>query len=254
QVLDGDIYSGGNITISSAPAVTNGDVLAWRNVTFPDGNNNIENSSVRANGNIVFGNQQNILTAGDAIANGTVSGGGTVAGEIYQNGEVDPNVHPPAYYEADYKVTQAQFNEYLDQADTYLIGDQTITGGHYEGVIYIEGNLDIQGGFTGDATFVVTGDLILSGNIDNTGNDNYAFIVGGDVWSSGIGNSDIDGTIYCNGNFDSRENISINGSIVSFGDAGITGIGSVEVHYVPPTSQVLPGPPQYSYSMDSWQG
>jgi len=258
ETLNGDIYSGENITISSAPAVTNGDVLAWRNVTFPNGNNNIENGSVRANGAIVLGNQQNILTEGDAIANRTVSGNGTVAGGIYQNGEMDPNVHPPTYYEESYKATESQFSDYrtkAEEADQYFSGDRTITGGEYTGIVYIDGALDIHGDFTGKATFVVTGDLTMSGNINNTGGENYAFVVDGDVGVSG--NSTVDGIIYSNGDFYSGGNTTINGSVISFGTNGITGIGNVFVNYVPPDfsqSQNLPGPPQYFYNIESWQG
>jgi len=252
EVIDGDIYSGADITISAHPAVTNGDVLAWGNVTFPNGNKYIENGSVRANGNIVLGNQQNIRTAGDAVANGTVSGNGTVAGEIYQNGEMDPNVQPPTYYEESYKVTDAQFSEYLTQADTYLSGNQTITGGEYTGIVYIDGDLAIHGNFTGNATFVITGDLTMAGNITNTGGENYAFVVDGDVWSSG--NTTVDSVIYSNGDFWSSGNTTVNGSVISFGPNGIRGTGSVEVSYDSPTSQNLPGDYQYSYSPVSWQG
>jgi len=254
EVYNGDIYSGRNIFIRASDVVQDGDVLAAEHVVF-GGSGNIVNGSVFANGNIDLSNQQNQtrIDGGDATAGGAISGSGIVTGSINPGTSPDP-VQRVSYYEADYKVTQAQFNEYFDQADTYLVGDQTITGGYYEGIIYVQGNLDIHGDFTGDATFVVTGDLRISGNVDNTGNDSYAFIIDGDVWSSGMGNSDIDGVIYCNGNFDSQGNTSVNGSVVSFGDEGITGTGQVNIHYVPPTSQDLYGPPQYSYSIVSWQG
>ena len=102
---------------------------------------------------------------------------------------------------------------------------------------------------------MVTGELTISGDIESTGNDQYSFIVDGDVES--LGNSTVDGIIYSNGDFYSGGNTTINGSVISFGTNGITGTGNVLVNYVSPDfpqSQNLPGPPQYFYNIESWQG
>jgi hypothetical protein len=254
----GPIYSGGNITISTSNAVKDGDVLADGNVIFSEGDSSISNGSVRANGDIELTNQSNKvrIDGGDAIAAGSIYGSGQVTGSKTEN--VSPNpVKPLSYYEDNYKVTEDQFNQYRTQAEeagTYHEGDLTLTGGEYTGIHYVNGNLDIHGDFTGDAIFVVTGNLIVSGNVTSTGSDNYAFVVGGNVDTSGLGNGSIDGVIYSNGDFDVSGNPIVNGSVVSFGENGITGTGTFTINYTPPTSTSLPGPPQYSYSIVSWQG
>jgi hypothetical protein len=260
QAYEGDLYCGEDITISNNPVVINGDVLTWGNATFSS-NGSVQNGSVRAAGDasdvsagragcINLGNSSPRIYNGNAIAQGTVTGDGTVDGDIIPN--TDPQVHPPEYYETQYKVGTQDFTNYKTKAQTqshYYNSDQMFRTGTYNGIYYINGDLDIQGEITGDATFVVSRNMDVSGNVTGNG---CAYIVDGNISINGSFN--VAGTFYSNGYVKLNGNCTIDGSVCCFGRQGTMGLGNLTVNYTAPNAtDELKGPPHWIYTQASWK-
>lgn len=246
--IGGNVYSGGDVTISTQDAVKDGNILAFRNIYFSTGTSRISNGHALANDNVSLTDQDRVrVNVGNVYAGDTVTGLApfntqVVGGTVNQNFSPDP-VPSVSYYETTSKYTDAQFADFMTQADAQgnlHLGNYSPPPGNYTGLHYVTGDLRIGGSYSGDAIWVVGGNLYVDGSVTVADGMNYAFIVKGTVDTTGLGNGIMDGFIYANGAVKAAGNSTVNGGVVSFG--GITGKGGFTVNYkVPPQVLTLPG-------------
>lgn len=152
-------------------------------------------------------------------------------------------------------------------------GDMSISGTpddpdpYFEGIYFVDGDLTVNGNYSGNATFVVTGNLRLSGNMTAQNAEDYgqAYVVQGDVTL--VGNATINGAIYANGSVRQESNgngpggagsAEINGSLVAIGDSsshGSSGVsGNFKVNYRPTGVDVeLPFDRLESVNVQRWR-
>lgn len=266
-VQNGDIYSGGNLTVDKTGLI-NGDAIARGNVSLT-AQDAVSGNVISTNGNI-SGKKDTIVAGGYASnpdGNATLQGGKNSgkAAKGFNHDEgiwgVIPDYCHGDYYADNILVSDEEFAAYEAKAvgmgaGHVINGDTHISGGHYEGVYYIRGNLKINGGYSGSATFVVEGNLHINGNVkvSNPGDDSMAFVVKGDV-TKGNGNAEVDGVIYANGQADLRGNLQVNGAIVMASLDGSSELsGSAFINYVPPSDDLdLPNAVFAGASVDRWR-
>jgi hypothetical protein len=206
---------------------------------------------------------------GDIYANGDINFNGTsyemtVDGSLYSTGTtnwVPPEVPVTNVHEgvAPLVMPVIDTDYYRSIADTYLTGNQTFNDGNMvglSGVIFVKGNVNISGNYTGTAVIVATGTINVTGNVvtENPEVDTLALLSPKAIKISG--NSTIHGLIYAHSVVDNSDttlggNTTIYGAIVS--DVVRTN-GGIEVHYRDVwKDMVLPGVGKTQWSPISWQ-
>lgn len=247
KVNGGNVYSGGNINVSTQNAVVGGSISAYGNVSYAMGNSSIKDGSVFAHGTVSLTNQNNVrVSNGNVYAGSTVSGNDfaqqVTGGTVTQSQSPAP-VNPVSYYEDNYKITDSGFNDLYNKAATQgnvHVGNFSPPVGNYTGIHYVTGDLRISGNFSGDAMWVVAGNLVVDGNIDVAADKIFTFVVKGNVDSTGLGAGSIDAFVYANGTISGTGNSTVNGGVISFG--GVVGSGGYTVNYKTPSyTEELPG-------------
>ena len=247
QVTDGNVYAGLNIILSTSDAVVDGDVSAYQQVIY-ESNANILRGHVLSNDGVDLTTQERVRIAerGGIWTGGAVNHGNLAIqvpnGPVNENSSPAP-VMPVSYYEDNFQIQDDEFTDFYAQA--LAAGNVHPDGyrppeGNYTGIHYVTGDLKISGDYSGDAIWVVDGNLDIDGNISVSNDEVYTFIVQGDIFTTGIGGGSIDAFIYANGTIDAAGNTLVNGGVISFG--GVTGKGSFRVNYETPSGIVqLPG-------------
>lgn len=90
-------------------------------------------------------------------------------------------------------------SNYQSNADTVLVGDQTLVDYQFPqdySITYINGNLNLTGDIKNNGTFYVTGNVTITGKTKpNSGSDHYLVITPGTITFSGTG-LDVEGYFY----------------------------------------------------------
>ena len=201
QFLRYALSSGGNIRFSGAGTIVDDGNPTW-------------NADIHANGNL------------EVQATTYVEGFGSYGGNYVDAsgyGTFQPNVNPdnspslskrPEVYFPEFKA-----EDYLGIATDVLTGNQTFTGNITLGtkenprIIYVSGNLDIDGTVSGYGAFIVTGNIYITGDIntslpDPQGN-NLALYSNGNIKSQQP--YSIRGQLYANGNLYFEDAVTIYG-------------------------------------------
>ncbi len=186
--------------------------------------------------------------SGNASAGGRVVYGGNnfIEGEIFEN---QPQLPLP----------EIDLNYYRSIASQYYPGDKTFAGNiTLNGVIFVEGQVNISGNISGQGMIVSATGIKVTGNVRyQAGDDFIAFITVGTIKVAG--NVTVNGLLYSHNvelptEVDLLGNVTINGAVIS--DQIVTK-GNVQVTYDPRIREInipLPGE-SYAYPITflAWQ-
>jgi hypothetical protein len=214
------------ITLRSSGSVTVGSAEFKRQVEYTL----LKSGSSAFSGDYVMyggggGNGGDGIALFDHINNGEISGAdlylkGTFTAAHSQNLEVEQDIYQN---ENEAEIPSVNWAYWQSIANQTLSGDQEFKGTSYNGIYYINGNLELD-----NNNMVVNGTLVVTGNITCTNDNNItlnpdgsrpALIAGGDI-NIGHGNNIlVDGPIYAWNDvyIDHGNNMTINGPVV-FGD------------------------------------
>lgn len=285
RISGGDVYASGNLKIEGASAVQDGNVYAGGNIQF-SGYGSVSGAAVSRNGNIESSSGPYQIRA-DSVANPlgkstlTPSNVGQGAAGISHDPAIwnIPEYCKGSYFDEYVKVSDQDFADYRSRAQAggsytgnvvsnsshmgiytgqhYINGNMTINATPadfaFDGLYFIEGNLEIKGNFSGNATFVVMGNVHFNGTADVSATDsvNHAFVSRGNIHMSG--NTVANGVMYANGNVHSEGNATVNGSVISSG-GNLHTTGSFEVNYIPPDRSIeLPKPYFNGFEILRWR-
>lgn len=108
---------------------------------------------------------------------------------------------------------------YQAAADTVLTGDQTLNGYTFpkdNALVYINGNLTLQGSISHYGTFYVTGSVTINGNVSS--NSKLAIITPGNITFNGSGSSlTADGYYFAKGTIYLTDKLTNTGALVGNG-------------------------------------
>lgn len=205
------------------------------NVSIADYNNPTLNADIHTNQNLSFGGSS------------TVSGYGTYSNEVTSNPDgaaavFQPNVNtggdlvsnaPPV------AIPEIDPSKWASLATRKFYSNTTINSNFALGtkenpeIVYVRGDLRLNGQMTGYGVFLVTGDLIINGGatvsaIDPTGN-NLGIIVGGDAKINGV--SEINANILIKGDAKINGTTTIVGSVMAEGEIDFA--GTANIYYNP---------------------
>ncbi len=206
---------------------------------------------------------------GDIYANGDITFKGTSftmtpEGSIYSSGGV--NWVPPQVpmtqvhqYIAPMTMPVIDMDYYESIATTKYTGRVNFTNANMQnltGVIYVKGDVNIAGSYTGQAIIVATGKIQVTGSVtaEHPENDTLALISPKSIKVSG--NPTVHGLIYAHSVLDDAEttlsgNCTVYGAVIS--DVVKTN-GSIEVHYRDVWKNLpLPGQGKTQWAPVSWQ-
>jgi len=224
---------------------------AFMQYAINTGNNFVMNGNINIQDD---GNKQwnaDVHTNADFNMNGnnTIDGFLTYGGNATSNPSsrlktnITPNQNPndlPNYS----KVAQSSipiFNPdtYKSKATTIYASNATYSGNITLGtktnpqIIYVGGDLNLNGTVSGYGVFIVKGNIILNGNVSVSAEDPNGSTLGlytmGDLNANG--NVSVYAQIYTGGNANFNGNCNIHGSITSIGAANLN--GNVHVYYRP---------------------
>lgn len=214
-------------------------------------------SNFMMNGNINVQDDGNSQWNADVHTNSdfSMNGNNTIKGFLSYGGKansnpssrlttnITPNQNPdnlPNYSKVD-PISLPAFNPdtYKSQATTTYAGNETLSGNISLGsknepqIIYVGGDLTLNGTVSGYGVFIVKGNIILNGNVTVSALDPNGSTLGlytmGDLNANG--NVSVYAQIYTGGNANFNGNCNIHGSISSVGAANLN--GNVHVYYRP---------------------
>ncbi len=111
-------------------------------------------------------------------------------------------------------------------------GNQTLGTKEKPQIIYVGGDLQINGNFNGYAVFIVRGNILVSGNVTVNSGSNLGLYTAGDLNANG--NVTLDAQILTGGNANLNGNCKVYGSVTSKGTVNFN--GNVNIYYKPATS------------------
>jgi len=192
--VDGTIISGGDIILDTSAIDIYGTIHANQNIISLQGHPNIHNS---------------------------MSAGGTIQGNINCSGDQQSNVQPVVV--PDYR----PFTDWMTLAKSngvYCSTNLVINGGSLNpsnGIIYINGNLEIKNNCDINGTLVVSGNVIINNNFKQTSyNTNWPSILAGGSINL-YNRNDLYGIIFAGGNIISANKKNIKGALISIGNVEI---------------------------------
>ncbi len=241
------IATGNNLTL-------NGNVSVQDNYNQQSNNNNDDeeddDNNHQSNNSLQHWNAD-LYTNGDFRMNGnnTINGFVTYCGNAQANPawrlstSIVPNQNPENKSSCN-KGTSLDiptFNakNYKSKANSQCSGNKTYTGNISLGtkdnpqVIYVDGDLTINGTVSGYGVFIVNGNILVNGNVNLTAGDpsvsNIGFYTTGDLNANG--NVTINAQILAGGNVNLNGNCKIYGSITADGTTNFN--GNVNIYYKP---------------------
>lgn len=257
NVVGGDIYSGGNLTISKTSGLVNGDARAKLNILLEQelavtGNVTSQEGSIDGT---KAGNK--VVASGDAFVRPSMVDsslsdfevGGTVIG-----GDPDLPDYCGDLLESEVKLEDSFFAppppdggewENLGEGPLASTDLPTLVDGT---TYYVDGDLTLASDFDANVTFVVDGELRINGGVTVGGTNEdededtsgLAFAVAGDVVRAN-GNATINGVLYSNGSITGNGNLVVNGSaILADTDNDSSLSGNFTINYQKSTNTDLP--------------
>jgi Tfp pilus assembly protein PilX len=170
---------------------------------------------------------------GDIYANGDITFDGTTFdmtsdGSIYTTGSVNwvPDDVPATQVHqgvAPMTMPVIDVDYYQSIATTTYNGNVTFNDSNLaglSGVIFVKGNVNISGSYTGQAVIVATGKIKITGNVTATSPDEDTLVLMSPKSITIAGNAHVDGLIYAHSVLDDAEttisgNVEINGAIIA---------------------------------------
>ena len=221
-------------------AVCTGDEFTMNgNINIQDDNNTQWNANVHTNAEF----QMN--------GNNTIKGFLTYYSEAHSNPQsrlntnIVPNQNPgnlPNHYQ-DSMVTIPTFNpdDYKSTASIVYPNNKTLNGNIVLGtkdnpqIIYVGGDLTLNGNVTGYGVFIVKGNILINGNVTvnsvDPGGSNLGLYTAGDLNANG--NVKIYAQVLTGGNANLNGNCKVYGSVTTKGTVNFN--GNVNVYYRPAT-------------------
>jgi hypothetical protein len=205
------------------------------NVFVGDYNNPSLNASIHTNHDLVYGGSSTVEgygTYSESCPSGTSSAGSTFTPNTKTGGDLVSKSNPVAIPEIDpgkwEKLATRKF-----YSNTKINGHMSLGTKEEPEIIYVHGNLDLNGQMTGYGVFLVTGDIKINGGaevtaLDPSGN-NLGIIVGGDAQINGT--SDIMATMLIKGDAKINGTTKIIGSIIAEGEIDFG--GTADIFYNP---------------------
>jgi cytoskeletal protein CcmA (bactofilin family) len=190
STVNGDIYTGGDLTMSGDTHLA-GDINGEGMFTACPNCRVVGNvqmtGDVQVEDDVVI--EGDIRAAGDVyIRKAVVSGSIWSNGEIFveQGGQVEGGIYPGQAMELDVALPffpEVDLSFFRRGADQILKGTQQLHGIlHFDGVTFIEGDLEIAGDYTGKGILVVDGSVGISGDLLPVGiQDSLCILAAGPV-------------------------------------------------------------------------
>jgi Tfp pilus assembly protein PilX len=235
RVFEGAIFCDSPLTLSGAGGI------------YPDATG--QGGDIYANGDITFEGTSYTMTAdGSIYTTGTTNWVPDEVPVTHVHEGVAPLVMP---------VIDLEYYESI--ATTKYNGNVTFTNANMQdltGVIYVKGNVDISGSYTGQAIIVATKTITVSGDVTTASPDTDTLVLMSPKAVKLSGNTTIHGLIYAHSVVDDASatvagNTTIYGAIVS---DMVSTEGSIEIHYRDVWKGLpLPGIGKTQWAPVSWQ-
>ena len=164
---------------------------------------------MRANGRISLSNNGNNVTAG-AWATETISHSGNITPK-YPNG-------PPVRFP---DINFGYYNSIANWSYPWSVSFNGLFGG---GVIYVNGNINIRGSYTGIWTIVATGDINISASLTASNSSSYMALISDETIDIQGGAVTVDAILYA------RENPTGGAFVPGSGDGFITIHGATTIN------------------------
>ncbi|MCZ7555972.1 MAG: hypothetical protein M5R41_06170 [Bacteroidia bacterium] len=204
------------------------------NVRIMDYNNPTLNANVHTNHDLTFGGSSRVEGYGSYSENCPSAGGATgiFFPNVLSGGSLVSKVPPVAIPEIDPSKWEALATRKF-YSSTTINGNMTLGTRDNPEIIYVRGDLKLNGQMTGYGVFLVTGDLTINGGanvtaIDPSGN-NLGILVAGDAKINGT--SSIDATLLIGGSAKITGTTAIVGSIIAKGEIDFG--GTADIFYNP---------------------
>jgi hypothetical protein len=204
------------------------------NVKIMDYNNPTINANIHTNHDLNFGGSSKVEGYGSYSENCPSAGGATgcFAPNVLTGGPLVSKVSPVAIPEIDPSKWEALATRKF-YSSTTINSNMALGTKENPEIIYVRGDLKLNGQMTGYGVFLVTGDLTINGGarvtaIDPSGN-NLGILVGGNAKINGT--SDIDATLLIAGDAKINGTTSIVGSIIAKGEIDFA--GTADIFYNP---------------------
>lgn len=203
-----------------------------------DNNSNSHwNADCRTNGNFSMNGNNTINGFVSYCGTATSNPAWRLSSNIIPN--QNPNNQPSCSQSSPLDIPTFNAKNYMSKANTQYSGNKTYSGNISLGtkdnpqVIYIDGNLTINGNVSGYGVFVVNGNINVNGNVNLTASDpsvsNIGFYSTGDLNANG--NVTISAQILAGGNVNLNGNCKIYGSITADGTTNFN--GNENIYYKP---------------------
>lgn len=205
------------------------------NVGIASYNNPNRNANVHTNSNLTFGGSSSVSGYGTFsldCPSGTDGAGSYFQPNVDMGGDLVAEAPPVAIPEIDPSKWEALATRKFYSSTTINSG-MTLGTKEKPEIIYVRGDLKLNGHMTGYGVFLVTGDLTINGNADVTaldpGGNNLGILVAGGAKINGT--SDIYATLLTKGDTKINGTTKIIGSVISEGE--ITFGGTADIYYNP---------------------
>ncbi|MBE0643620.1 MAG: hypothetical protein IH600_06035 [Bacteroidetes bacterium] len=205
------------------------------NVNITDYNNPNLNSNIHTNHDLVYKGSSSVSgygTFSGTCPSGTGGASGTFTPNVNNGGALVYQAPPVAIPEIDPTKWEAMATVKYYSSRT-INGHMNLGTKEHPEIIYVRGDLHLNGQMTGYGVFLVTGDLTINGGATVTaidpGGNNLGILVGGDAKING--NSDINATLLIKGDAKINGTTSIIGSIISEGTINFG--GTADIYYNP---------------------
>jgi len=217
------VFSGSNMTLNGG-------------VTITHAGNNL-NANVHVNGNFRMNGNNSI--DGFLTYTGFASSNPPQALINRINPISNPENLPKHYQTSQINIPTFDPDQYLSRATDIYYGNKTFTGNITLGtkenpkIIFVTGDLIINGSVTGYGLFISKGNTIINGNVTINGPDpnvsNIGIYSGGDLIANG--NVTLNAQIFSNKNTILNGNVKVYGNVVSRQQVNFN--GNVDIYYKP---------------------
>jgi cytoskeletal protein CcmA (bactofilin family) len=235
RVFDGAIFCDSPLTLHGAGGV------------YPDADG--KGGAIYANGDVTFDGESFTMTE---------------EGAIYTTGNVNwvpPDVPATSVHQgvAPISMPVIDLDYYESIATTKYTGRTTFSTDDLQdlsGIIFVKGDVNISGSYTGNAMIVATGKISVTGNVTTEHLDTDALALLSPKSIKIAGNSTVHGLVYSHSIVDDGET-TVGGNITIYGALCadvVRSNGSIEVHYRDVWSSLpLPGTGKTQWAPISWQ-
>ncbi|MHB2016198.1 MAG: hypothetical protein ACYCW6_04550, partial [Candidatus Xenobia bacterium] len=229
------VAAGGSITVTGCQVAAANPTLPGLPWSMPL--LNLLPGSLLANGPDV--NLVGTLITGDVQTCGSVhvSSGSQVLGEVRENWAPDPLPpkpiqlpHTPVGQQLPSTLGSTQVSGFAGSGGSLTVkGTLKLT----QGVLYVPGNLVVDGSVTGTGALIVDGTTTVEGPVDLATDSQIALLSTGDVNLNGQGtaSSFFSGLVYTEGNFNAS-NVTVQGSFVTNPPARSSNVGNINLNSV----------------------